>query len=89
VIVLTAFGTIPPYAFIEGILVGASISLLNQVRTIVAHRWESEGDRRTYSDNCSTLRTCRRLRYFPDSGRPLDCATMRFITFCRLSRITI
>jgi fatty acid desaturase len=44
VIALTAFGTIPSYAFVDGILVGASISLLNQVRTIVAHRWESEGE---------------------------------------------
>lgn len=40
---LLAAGTIPPSSFLTAIAVGAGVAFVNQARTIVAHRWESDG----------------------------------------------
>jgi len=43
-IVLTAVGVIPFNAFAIFMVVGAGVALINQVRTLVAHLWENEGE---------------------------------------------
>jgi fatty acid desaturase len=43
-IVLTATGVIPFKAFAIFLAVGAGVALINQVRTLVAHLWENEGE---------------------------------------------
>ncbi|WP_375273044.1 fatty acid desaturase family protein [Sphingomonas sp.] len=41
---LTAAGVIPFKAFAIFMVVGAGVALINQVRTLVAHLWENEGE---------------------------------------------
>ena len=43
-IVLTATGVIPLTAFLIFLAVGSGVALINQVRTLVAHLWENEGE---------------------------------------------
>ena len=43
-IALTATGVIPFKAFAIFMVVGAGVALINQVRTLVAHLWENEGE---------------------------------------------
>ena len=43
-IVLTATAVIPFKAFAIFMVVGAGVALINQVRTLVAHLWENEGE---------------------------------------------
>jgi fatty acid desaturase len=43
-IALTAAGVIPFKAFAIFMVVGAGVALINQVRTLVAHLWENEGE---------------------------------------------
>ena len=41
---LTATGVVPLKAFLIFLAVGSGVALLNQVRTLVAHLWENEGE---------------------------------------------
>ncbi|WP_242008461.1 fatty acid desaturase family protein [Sphingomonas ginsenosidivorax] len=41
---MVAYGTISLHGFIVGLIIGSSIALLNQVRTLTAHLWENEGE---------------------------------------------
>jgi fatty acid desaturase len=43
-IALTAFGIIPLKAFLVFLAVASGVMFLNQVRTLVAHLWENDGD---------------------------------------------
>jgi fatty acid desaturase len=43
-IVLTATGVLPLKAFLVFLAVGSGVALINQVRTLVAHLWENEGE---------------------------------------------
>ncbi|MDR6789414.1 fatty acid desaturase [Sphingomonas sp. BE138] len=43
-VVLTATGVIPLKAFLIFLAVGSGVALINQVRTLVAHLWENEGE---------------------------------------------
>jgi len=43
-IVLTATGVLPLKAFLIFLAVGSGVALINQVRTLVAHLWENEGE---------------------------------------------
>ncbi|GAA4219562.1 fatty acid desaturase [Sphingomonas endophytica] len=43
-IVLTATGVLPLTAFLIFLAVGSGVALINQVRTLVAHLWENEGE---------------------------------------------
>jgi fatty acid desaturase len=43
-VVLVASGTIPLRAFLIGMAVASGVMLLNQVRTLVAHLWENDGE---------------------------------------------
>jgi fatty acid desaturase len=43
-LVLAASGTISLHAFLIGMAIGSAVAVLNQVRTLVAHRWENEGE---------------------------------------------
>jgi fatty acid desaturase len=43
-IALVAAGTIPLRAFLIGLAVASGVMLLNQVRTLVAHLWENDGE---------------------------------------------
>lgn len=43
-IVLTATGVIPPRALLLFVVVGGGVALVNQLRTLVAHLWENEGE---------------------------------------------
>ncbi|HET9810364.1 MAG TPA: fatty acid desaturase [Sphingomicrobium sp.] len=43
-IALTLIGTIPLRAFLIGLGVASGVMFLNQVRTLVAHLWENEGE---------------------------------------------
>jgi fatty acid desaturase len=43
-IALVATGTIPFRAFLIGLAVASGVMLLNQVRTLVAHLWENDGE---------------------------------------------
>jgi fatty acid desaturase len=40
---LLAMGTLPAASFLTAIAIGAGIAFVNQARTVVAHRWESDG----------------------------------------------
>ena len=44
IIALTATGLIPLRAFLIGIGIAAGVMFLNQVRTLVAHLWENDGE---------------------------------------------
>jgi fatty acid desaturase len=46
-IALVATGTIPLRAFLIFLAVAAGVMVLNQVRTLVAHLWENEGEAMT------------------------------------------
>lgn len=41
---LTAFGVIPLAVFLTALGLGAAVGVVNQVRTLVAHHWENEGE---------------------------------------------
>ncbi len=41
---LTAIGVVPLRAFLIFLAVGSGVALINQVRTLVAHLWENEGE---------------------------------------------
>jgi len=43
-IVLVATGTLPIRAFLIGLAVASGVMFLNQVRTLVAHLWENDGE---------------------------------------------
>ena len=43
-IALTATGVVPLRAFLIGIGIAAGVMFLNQIRTLVAHLWENEGE---------------------------------------------
>lgn len=43
-IALTATGVLPLKAFLIFLAVGSGVALINQVRTLVAHLWENEGE---------------------------------------------
>jgi fatty acid desaturase len=43
-IVLVATGVLPLRAFAIGMVVASAVAVLNQVRTLVAHLWENEGE---------------------------------------------
>jgi fatty acid desaturase len=46
-IALTATGVVPLKAFAIFLVVGSGVALINQVRTLVAHLWENEGEAMT------------------------------------------
>ncbi len=46
-IVMTATGVIPLRAFLIFLAVGSGVAVINQVRTLVAHLWENEGEAMT------------------------------------------
>ena len=46
-VVLVATGVIPMRGFLIGLGIGSAVALLNQVRTLVAHLWENEGEQMT------------------------------------------
>jgi fatty acid desaturase len=41
---LVATGVVPMRGFLIGLAIGSAVALLNQVRTLVAHLWENEGE---------------------------------------------
>ena len=43
-IAATVTGVLPLKAFVAFVLVGSGVALINQVRTLVAHLWENEGE---------------------------------------------
>ncbi|WP_246204858.1 fatty acid desaturase family protein [Altericroceibacterium indicum] len=50
IIVLTAVGTIPLRAFITYMLMISGAMIVNQIRTLVAHLWDNEGDEMNITD---------------------------------------
>lgn len=44
IIALVAAGGISVRAFTVAVAIGSSVALLNQIRTLVAHRWENDGE---------------------------------------------
>lgn len=46
-IALTATGVIPLKAFVTFLIVASAVAVINQVRTLVAHLWENEGEAMT------------------------------------------
>ena len=46
-VALTATGVLPVKAFLIFLAVGAGVALINQLRTLVAHLWENEGEAMT------------------------------------------
>ena len=46
-IALTATGIIPLKAFVTFLIVASAVAVINQVRTLVAHLWENEGEAMT------------------------------------------
>ncbi|MCY7339926.1 MAG: fatty acid desaturase [Sphingomonas bacterium] len=49
-VALVGTGMIPPRAFLISIAVASGVMLLNQVRTLVAHLWENEGEPMTVTE---------------------------------------
>lgn len=49
-IAMVAVGVIPPRVFAIFLLVASGVMLLNQVRTLVAHLWENEGEAMTVTE---------------------------------------
>ncbi len=43
VLTLLATGALPLSSFLTAVVIGAGIAFVNQARTVVAHRWESDG----------------------------------------------
>lgn len=46
-VALVATGVIPVRGFAIGFAIGSAVAVLNQVRTLVAHLWENEGEQMT------------------------------------------
>jgi fatty acid desaturase len=44
VVALVATGTLPLHAFLVALVVVAGVAVVNQVRTLVAHLWENDGE---------------------------------------------
>ena len=49
-IAMTAMGIVPIKAFLTFLVVAAGVMFLNQVRTLVAHLWENEGEAMTVTE---------------------------------------
>jgi fatty acid desaturase len=46
-VTLTILGVISPTVFWTGLALGSAVALVNQIRTLVAHHWENEGEAMT------------------------------------------
>ncbi|RXF75711.1 fatty acid desaturase [Hansschlegelia zhihuaiae] len=46
-VALTIAGVISPTVFWTGLALGSAVALVNQIRTLVAHHWENEGEEMT------------------------------------------
>ena len=61
-IAMVVTGLVPLRDFLIFLGVTSGVMLLNQVRTLVAHLWENEGEPMTSPRNSSTASTSRRPR---------------------------
>lgn len=46
-VTMTVLGVISPTVFWTGLALGSAVALVNQIRTLVAHHWENEGEEMT------------------------------------------
>ena len=80
-IAMVATGIVPLRAFLIFLGVASGVMLLNQVRTLVAHLWENDGEPMSVTEQYLDRSTCRRRASGPSCGRRSACAITR-CTIC-------